>query len=156
MASRKHEDASGAGLIGGEKAAKVTVGTFHSFALKLLRENCKLIGFPRGIAIADAADQLAACKTVLRELHVSDSAIQPAVLQSRISLLKSKLVTPEEYLKQKGDEQDDLVARAYERYEEFLSRIRAAAPGPVESGEFGAMMDVELVNDGPVTLVLER
>ena len=30
------------------------------------------------------------------------------------------------------------------------------APGRVESGEFGAMMDVELVNAGPVTLVLER
>ncbi len=27
---------------------------------------------------------------------------------------------------------------------------------PVETGRFGAMMDVELVNDGPVTLVLER
>jgi D-tyrosyl-tRNA(Tyr) deacylase len=26
----------------------------------------------------------------------------------------------------------------------------------VETGEFGAMMEVELVNDGPVTLVLER
>jgi D-tyrosyl-tRNA(Tyr) deacylase len=26
----------------------------------------------------------------------------------------------------------------------------------VETGEFGAMMDVELVNDGPVTLLLER
>jgi D-tyrosyl-tRNA(Tyr) deacylase len=26
----------------------------------------------------------------------------------------------------------------------------------VETGEFGAMMDVELVNDGPVTLFLER
>jgi D-tyrosyl-tRNA(Tyr) deacylase len=26
----------------------------------------------------------------------------------------------------------------------------------VETGEFGAMMDVELVNDGPVTLMLER
>lgn len=27
---------------------------------------------------------------------------------------------------------------------------------PVETGSFGALMDVELVNDGPVTLVLER
>jgi D-tyrosyl-tRNA(Tyr) deacylase len=27
---------------------------------------------------------------------------------------------------------------------------------PVQTGEFGAMMDVELVNDGPVTLILER
>ena len=41
-------------------------------------------------------------------------------------------------------------------YERFLELLRARAPGAVESGEFGAMMDVELVNDGPVTLILER
>jgi D-aminoacyl-tRNA deacylase len=41
-------------------------------------------------------------------------------------------------------------------YERFLALLRERAPGPVEAGEFGAMMDVELVNDGPVTLVLER
>ena len=40
-------------------------------------------------------------------------------------------------------------------YENFLARLRGLAV-PVESGEFGAMMDVELVNDGPVTLWLER
>ena len=41
-------------------------------------------------------------------------------------------------------------------YEDFLSILEARAPGRVESGEFGAMMRVELVNDGPVTLILER
>jgi len=41
-------------------------------------------------------------------------------------------------------------------YERFLARLRERAPARVESGEFGAMMDVALVNDGPVTLVLER
>jgi D-aminoacyl-tRNA deacylase len=41
-------------------------------------------------------------------------------------------------------------------YERFVAMLRAAAPGRVETGEFGALMDVELVNDGPVTLVLER
>lgn len=41
-------------------------------------------------------------------------------------------------------------------YERFVERLRAEAPGRVETGEFGAMMDVELVNDGPVTLMLER
>jgi D-tyrosyl-tRNA(Tyr) deacylase len=41
-------------------------------------------------------------------------------------------------------------------YEKFVELLRASAPGAVETGEFGAMMDVELVNDGPVTLVLER
>ena len=40
-------------------------------------------------------------------------------------------------------------------YERFLVLLRERGV-PVESGEFGAMMDVELVNDGPVTLWLER
>jgi D-tyrosyl-tRNA(Tyr) deacylase len=41
-------------------------------------------------------------------------------------------------------------------YERFLDVLRRRAPGRVESGRFGAMMEVELVNDGPVTLLLER
>jgi D-tyrosyl-tRNA(Tyr) deacylase len=41
-------------------------------------------------------------------------------------------------------------------YDRFVALLRERAPGPVETGEFGAMMDVALVNDGPVTLILER
>jgi len=40
-------------------------------------------------------------------------------------------------------------------YEQFVSLLRASGVR-VETGEFGAMMEVELVNDGPVTLWLER
>jgi D-tyrosyl-tRNA(Tyr) deacylase len=40
-------------------------------------------------------------------------------------------------------------------YQEFLEALRARGPR-VEEGAFGAMMAVELVNDGPVTLLLER
>ena len=40
-------------------------------------------------------------------------------------------------------------------YERFVALLRARGVR-VETGEFGAMMDVELVNDGPVTLWLER
>ena len=41
-------------------------------------------------------------------------------------------------------------------YERFVETLEARVPGRVASGEFGAMMEVSLVNDGPVTLVLER
>ncbi len=41
-------------------------------------------------------------------------------------------------------------------YNRFIELLRELAPGPVETGEFGAMMEVDLVNDGPVTLLLER
>ena len=40
-------------------------------------------------------------------------------------------------------------------YETFVAALRARDV-PVESGVFGAMMEVDLVNDGPVTLVIER
>lgn len=40
-------------------------------------------------------------------------------------------------------------------YERFITRLRDSGL-PVETGTFGASMQVELVNDGPVTLWLER
>lgn len=46
----------------------------------------------------------------------------------------------------------DVAIPLYERFIEML-RNRGIE---VQTGEFGAMMDVELVNDGPVTLWLER
>ena len=44
----------------------------------------------------------------------------------------------------------------YERFVAFLRERGAGSGTRVETGEFGAMMDVELVNDGPVTLILEK
>jgi D-tyrosyl-tRNA(Tyr) deacylase len=41
-------------------------------------------------------------------------------------------------------------------YESFVQQLKGRSFGRVETGEFGANMAVELVNDGPVTLVLER
>ena len=40
-------------------------------------------------------------------------------------------------------------------YESFIRTLRARNV-PVETGEFGAMMQVELVNDGPVTLIFDK
>jgi D-tyrosyl-tRNA(Tyr) deacylase len=41
-------------------------------------------------------------------------------------------------------------------YRRFVELLEERAPGSVATGEFGAAMEVELVNDGPVTLILER
>ena len=40
-------------------------------------------------------------------------------------------------------------------YELFLKRLAEVSGRPVQSGEFGAMMAVELLNDGPVTIIMD-
>ena len=40
-------------------------------------------------------------------------------------------------------------------YEQFLGQMRAALGREVGSGEFAAMMQVALVNDGPVTILID-
>ncbi|HXL06763.1 MAG TPA: D-aminoacyl-tRNA deacylase [Gemmatimonadales bacterium] len=44
----------------------------------------------------------------------------------------------------------------YERFIALLKERGAASSTRVETGEFGAMMEVELVNDGPVTFIFEK
>ena len=41
-------------------------------------------------------------------------------------------------------------------YNKFVALLSERASGRVETGEFGAVMDVKLVNQGPVTILLER
>ena len=50
----------------------------------------------------------------------------------------------------------DIATPLYVRFVELLRERRAGSGTKVETGEFGAMMEVELVNDGPVTLILEK
>lgn len=40
-------------------------------------------------------------------------------------------------------------------YELFVKRLREVSGREVLTGEFGAMMDVELINDGPVTILMD-
>ena len=40
-------------------------------------------------------------------------------------------------------------------YEQFVARLAADAGKPVQTGQFGAHMDVSLVNDGPVTILID-
>ncbi len=40
-------------------------------------------------------------------------------------------------------------------YEQFISQLSATLGRPVQTGEFGAMMEVALVNDGPVTIIID-
>jgi D-aminoacyl-tRNA deacylase len=40
-------------------------------------------------------------------------------------------------------------------YESFKAKLAESIGKPVQSGEFGAMMQIHLVNDGPVTIIMD-
>lgn len=40
-------------------------------------------------------------------------------------------------------------------YEKFIAAVETQSGKPVQTGEFGADMQVELINDGPVTILID-
>jgi len=113
-----------AALVGRNAAKELTVGTFHSFCARSLREHAAALGLPQGFTICDAADQLATVKSAMRDLSVADTVLHPGRAHARISLLKNQLVTAEEYLDQASDDREELLGRVYQRYDEALRRSR--------------------------------
>jgi len=111
-------------LVGAERAKRLTVGTFHGFCLRSLREHARLLGLGRSFSICDASDQLAAAKSALRELRVPEGVLHPAALQAAISLAKCRVQGPGELAAAASDEREALIAQGYRRYEEHLQRAR--------------------------------
>lgn len=111
-------------MVGKERAGFITMGTFHSFCARLLRRHGEVVGLPPKFTICDSADQLATVRAALRELRVGEEKMKPSTALSRISLWKNQLVNPEQAANMEGDDQDELVARAYRKYEASLRRSR--------------------------------
>ncbi len=111
-------------MVGRAKAELLTIGTFHRFCLLLLREYGERVGLGERFSLCDAADQVSGVKQVLRELHVPEKSVDPRALQARISLLKNRLVTPEQALERARDDEEEVTARAYAAYQAWLRRGR--------------------------------
>src|SRR5262245_54462932 len=111
-----------ASLVGKTKGAELTVGTFHSFCMRLLRAKAKEAGLASNFTICDSSDQMAAVKGALRELRIGEASLQPSALQGRISLMKNRLESSDALLAKAADETEELVARAWKKYEEHLRR----------------------------------
>jgi len=111
------------GLVG-DKAKDVAVGTFHAFCARVLREHAPLLGLSRRFTICDASDQVSAVKSVLRELRVHETSVQPSAALARISLAKNRMQTPEGFLAEGSDDRDQLVGSVWQRYREHLARSR--------------------------------
>ena len=109
----------------GPKASEATIGTFHSFGLRVLTEETKALGFHDGrFAIFDQADQAGVVRETLRSERADRRWDIWAILQ-RISKAKNEFVPADGYKPREGDEYDEITARVYPRYIEALKSFHA-------------------------------
>ncbi len=121
-----------ADLLGSRKAASdLTMGTFHSLGLRILRAERKAIGYPRGFVIYDTADQLGLLREILRTIDAGDRRFDVRAILTRISLAKNAFVFPEDYEAEYADgflgydEYQEITAHVYPRYQESLRAYAA-------------------------------
>ena len=115
--------------------AGITVAAMVIGVLAVVVEDFARSGGDKTIDLNDANDEVEAALRADMDAHPNDS-------QAIAGLAN--------YLSNIGKIED-----AIPLYERFIALLRERGVR-VETGEFGAMMDVDLVNDGPVTLLLER
>lgn len=111
-------------LVGKADAAELTVGTFHGFCARILREHGGRIGLPEGFSICDASDQLGTVKQVMRDLKLADNSARPSAVLGRISLNKNRLLSAEAAADAASDALEELAAAVQARYEQALTRAR--------------------------------
>ncbi|HZP57474.1 MAG TPA: UvrD-helicase domain-containing protein [Dehalococcoidia bacterium] len=108
-----------------ERAADVVLGTFHAICARLLRVEAERIGLDRAFAIYDDADQMALVKRVTEGLNIDPKRFHERAILSTISRAKSELVSPKQYAASTNDYFQEVVARAYERYQALLEENNA-------------------------------
>lgn len=109
----------------GEDAKALHMGTFHSMCARWLRIDGAAIGLSPDFVIYDDADQVALMKRVLEELHVDPRRYSPRGVLSQISNAKSEMIVPEQMAATVRSYSDEVVARAYARYEASLKAASA-------------------------------
>jgi ATP-dependent DNA helicase Rep len=111
-------------LLSDERSQGLTVSTFHTLGMRILREEHARIGYRRGFTLFDAEDSL----TLLRELLKVERAEKAEVLeraQWQISAWKSGLLTPEQAVQNAANDSDRRHARLYLDYQRNLQAYNA-------------------------------
>ena len=104
----------------GSISKKLQVSTFHSFGLRLLRENFEVLGYDQNFNIMDADDSLTVVKKILKDMNLDSKTYNPRAIRNKISSCKNELITPEQYKKYTVSDYEETVYEVYKKYEEKL------------------------------------
>ena len=101
---------------------KVFVGTFHSFGLKIIRENLELLNLDRNFTILDSDDVLSIIKKILKNNNIDPKSVSPSYVKNRISYIKNELLSEREISLYFSDNNESIVVDIYNEYQEILKK----------------------------------
>ena len=106
----------------GQTAKYLQVSTFHSFGLKLLRENYDALGYDKNFVIMDSDDSLTVVKKIIKDIGYDPKIYNPRAIRNKISSCKNEMTTPEAYERYAASDFEKVVQEVYAKYEKKLQR----------------------------------
>ena len=103
------------------KDNKAFVGTFHSFGLRVIRENVNALGMTSNFTILDSDDVTSLVKKILKEKGYDTKEVSPSYIKNRISFIKNEMLTDAEVEK---FFQSEIEKIAYEIYKEYNIKLK--------------------------------
>lgn len=104
----------------GKDAFYIQISTFHSFGLKILKENYSLLGYQNNFTILDSDDSLSVIKKIMKELNIDSNKYNYRAIRNAISSNKNEMIDPVTFEKFVYTDYDEVVKKVYEKYERTL------------------------------------
>lgn len=98
------------------------VGTFHSFGVRIIRENAPLLGLDRNFSILDSDDVLSIIKKILKDNGYDTKNNPPSYIRNRISTIKNDMLTDDEINNTLRTPQDKIAIEVYYQYKDVLRK----------------------------------
>ena len=109
------------GLIG-RMAYDCQISTFHSFGLKILKENYNLLDYDKNFTILDSDDTLSLIKKIMKNMNIDPKQLNPKYVKNSISGAKNEILTPEQYSNFAATESEKIICKIFEKYTEELKK----------------------------------
>ena len=112
-------------MVGHSAAKGMTIATFHSLCVRILKTHIERLGFKKNFSIYATADQQRLIRDLLRELGAKNSSADADQVLWRISSAKNHMITADKYQANDRDPVSTLVATLYPRYQQALKAFNA-------------------------------
>ncbi len=106
----------------GSEAKKLTVSTFHSFGLKIIRDNVERLGYDRNFVIMDSDDSLTVVKKIIKDMGYDPKIYNAKAIRNKISSCKNEMMSAKAYERLAVSDYEKVIQEVYERYDEKLRK----------------------------------